>query len=827
MPDLRPGNATVNVRGDETIGDAAGGRCRRRAVASGRRAGRRHRGASCAHGRDGGPREARYGPLRGAGALARCRWPALRDGGGQGRRRLRRPPRVARRGPGRAGNPAARRAAPLATRSACCAARRRSSSRIACARSHRRPRRSSCSRPTSSRSRTTHPQPRPTGARTTSPRPPRRRAPRSSAPRRRRGSACCRALPQRRVRASGRSARTALIGLTGAWAYDAGRRLALVADVPRCARPTGPGTVRRARRARARGDRAVSGLDLDDAASERLDELIGSCVSCGFCLPACPTFSLTGEESESPRGRIELVAALQAGDLDARRRAAPPRSLPRLPRVRAGLPVERAVRARSSSVARDGGAVSRTRTVDATLAAVRHPGARGRVPAGGPAARDVHPGAARRDGARDRSAAPDRVGATSCRERRARRCCEGASCSTRSHPRSRRLSTCSPRAATTSSPRPVRAVAAPCTCTTGSSRRVRACATTRSRRFPADTLVVSTSAGCGAALRERAPDRVVDLTEAVARAPELPRFTRRAWRLAIFDPCHLRHAQGVVEEPRRLAAAIATEVVELRDAGRCCGAAGVYALEQPELSGRLRADRAAAIGESGADAVVCGNPGLRAAAASGARRSRASDTSASRIRPSWRRIARRRQRLHALKVTFATLDATLDCIDPDPDRASPPDPGLLTARSRIAAASRNPPSGRSHHEPRRSRAVRRADTARLLPRLRRACSSTRSMVRSGETDVVLDRSCPDCDYHDSVVTQLAARGDLVSPRDADAGRAPPARRLPRRVELGQRARGRAAARGQLSSSRASAATRRPASAAPAMKLGELDVSAPP
>ncbi|MEO9176853.1 MAG: (Fe-S)-binding protein, partial [Gaiellales bacterium] len=124
-----------------------------------------------------------------------------------------------------------------------------------------------------------------------------------------------------------------------------------------------------------------------------------------------------------------------------------------------------------------------------------------------------------------------------------------------------------------------------------------------------DVLIVSTSAGCGAALRERAPSQVVDLTEAVARAPQAPAFAPRPERLAVFDPCHLRHAQGVVEEPRVLAGSIATEVVELRDAGRCCGAAGVYALGQPLLSGRLRDDRVAAIRESGADAVLCGNPG--------------------------------------------------------------------------------------------------------------------------------------------------------------------------------------------------------------------------
>jgi glycolate oxidase iron-sulfur subunit len=59
----------------------------------------------------------------------------------------------------------------------------------------------------------------------------------------------------------------------------------------------------------------MSRLELDARASAQLDELLGSCISCGFCLPACPTFQLTGEESESPRGRIELVAALQADEL--------------------------------------------------------------------------------------------------------------------------------------------------------------------------------------------------------------------------------------------------------------------------------------------------------------------------------------------------------------------------------------------------------------------------------------------------------------------------------------------------------------------------------
>ena len=50
-----------------------------------------------------------------------------------------------------------------------------------------------------------------------------------------------------------------------------------------------------------------------EGAEQRVRSAAKDCVHCGFCLPACPTYQLWGEEMDSPRGRIHLVSQLLDG----------------------------------------------------------------------------------------------------------------------------------------------------------------------------------------------------------------------------------------------------------------------------------------------------------------------------------------------------------------------------------------------------------------------------------------------------------------------------------------------------------------------------------
>ncbi len=61
----------------------------------------------------------------------------------------------------------------------------------------------------------------------------------------------------------------------------------------------------------------AKGATLQETLIQKLDyNQLTNCMRCGFCLPVCPTFKQTGIEAESPRGRISLMKAAVDGVME-------------------------------------------------------------------------------------------------------------------------------------------------------------------------------------------------------------------------------------------------------------------------------------------------------------------------------------------------------------------------------------------------------------------------------------------------------------------------------------------------------------------------------
>lgn len=134
-------------------------------------------------------------------------------------------------------------------------------------------------------------------------------------------------------------------------------------------------------------------------------------------------------------------------------------------------------------------------------------------------------------------------------------------------------------------------------------------------------LVVVDAAGCSAHLKEyghlladgaELAGKVRDVTEVVAGLiadGSLPTLPQTGERVAVQDPCHLRHAQRIVAEPRAVLRAAGLTPVEIDPDGLCCGAAGIYTVLRPDASAELGRRKAAQIAAVGVSAVASANPG--------------------------------------------------------------------------------------------------------------------------------------------------------------------------------------------------------------------------
>ncbi|HEX7937378.1 MAG TPA: (Fe-S)-binding protein, partial [Gemmatimonadaceae bacterium] len=86
-------------------------------------------------------------------------------------------------------------------------------------------------------------------------------------------------------------------------------------------------------------------------------------------------------------------------------------------------------------------------------------------------------------------------------------------------------------------------------------------------------------------------------------------------------PCHLIHAQRLSAPPLKVLAAIpGLTVVPLVDADKCCGAAGIYNLLEPETSAAVLEPKLGHIANTKAEFVATGNPGCLMQIGAGLRR---------------------------------------------------------------------------------------------------------------------------------------------------------------------------------------------------------------
>ena len=372
---------------------------------------------------------------------------------------------------------------------------------------------------------------------------------------------------------------------------------------------------------------------------ERMANAIGSCVHCGFCLPTCPTYLTMGEEENSPRGRIVLMKEVLEGGLSVEEVADP---------IDNCLGCQACVSACPSGV----------KYGDLITAYRAHAEERRSRPAGERAQRALIGATLPK---RRRFRVATRLGMLTRRLARfaPRRLRPMLDLVPSSLPKARPLPALIP----AEGERRARvALLAGCAqqvldpeigwatvrvlarngvetvvprgqgcCGAldmhgGRRRQARRAARRTLGAFPDDVdAVITNAAGCGSGMREYPlllagePDeaearsfaeRVVDVSVFLDGIGLLdPPAPEKPLRIAYHDACHLVHAQGVRDAPRRLLAAAGHEVITPAEWEICCGSAGTYNLERPATSAELGRRKARNLLATRADVVAAGNIG--------------------------------------------------------------------------------------------------------------------------------------------------------------------------------------------------------------------------
>jgi glycolate oxidase iron-sulfur subunit len=357
------------------------------------------------------------------------------------------------------------------------------------------------------------------------------------------------------------------------------------------------------------------GLDPDDLAS---------CVSCGLCLPHCPTYRVSGEESYSPRGRIDAMRAIESGALQ----------------IDDGIidSIETCVQCRGCETACPSG-VHFGSLMEATRASLAGSGViTPRWQRLGFSVLGHHrlllAGSTLLALAQRVRMVPRRLGVPHLAVRRPPRLrstghdvwlftgCVMDAWQRHTHHAAARLITMT--GATFAVPGAQGACCGALHAHGGLHDEAVRLAQRVMASMPGDAPILVDSAGCGAAMTaygdmvgteeaRRFAARVLDVSVWLAeRVDRLPAHDGTRSTVIVQDPCHLRHVQRAHLPTRTLLRHVA-DVVELDDEGLCCGAGGAYSALQPALAGDIRDRKLAAIERarsvSGARIIASANPG--------------------------------------------------------------------------------------------------------------------------------------------------------------------------------------------------------------------------
>ncbi|GMU40982.1 MAG: hypothetical protein AMXMBFR23_18480 [Chloroflexota bacterium] len=392
---------------------------------------------------------------------------------------------------------------------------------------------------------------------------------------------------------------------------------------------------------------------------------LANCIHCGFCLPSCPTYLATGQELESPRGRLHLISAVHDGRIEATDRVlghldqcllcracetACPSAVPYgriMEDTRAALMANptaeqpSAWRWRAVILREVLAHPRRLRVVLALGRAYRASGLQRAVR--GPLARLLPARLRHREAALPSlPARPFRRTGTLAAPAGARRRvalllgCVAGDLYPETHEASVRVLAhlgCEVVAP------PEQGCCGALHAHAGDAETARALARRNIAAFEAagvDAVIVN-AAGCGAAMKEygrllRHDPRwaaraeafaadVRDILEFVAGEGVPGGLGRVERTVTLQDACHLAHAQRIREAPRAILRAIpGLDLREQVHPDRCCGSAGLYSIVQPEMSGAVLAAKMAEIAATGARTVCTENAGCAMQIESGIRR---------------------------------------------------------------------------------------------------------------------------------------------------------------------------------------------------------------